>query len=199
MSITAMAKAKNESTVGDLNSFLTGAAKPKGKKKSETPEILGHGELADRVVAAHAEMKDKEAAYKLVEGELVDVVFAQYQANANSGDFSKSYNIPGATTEGCQVSYKDQFKAFPIDQKPMLEELLGDEFNTHFEISRKLTAANPTDADIKALIAALGEERFKKIFEIKIEVSAKPDMDRKQFTLPELCRPEQYKPSTKVR
>lgn len=196
-----MAKAKTEA-VADINAFLTGAATPKGKKsKPEIPEIEGKGELSDRVAKAHKEKKDAEAAYVLVEGELVELVRKRYEQGAKPGEtFHGTYNIPGDTTGGCQVSFKDQFKPMGIDQQPMLVELLGQEkFDENFTIARKLTAENPTDADIKLLIAALGEEKFKKLFAIKIEVAAKPDMDRNQFALPEMCRPEQYKPSTKMR
>lgn len=194
-------KTKKNGTVADVSAFLTGnanAATPKGKKNG-IPEISGIEDLADRTFEANKAMKDAEATFRALEAQVLDTTSAEYVSRAKSGDFSKSYNIPGTVTPGVQVSYKDAFSDLPIESKAAIQEQLGDRFDTYFEEKRVLTLSDTSDGTIQLLLEKLGPETFKQIFAIKVALAAKPDMDRKQFDLPEDARPKQYKPSLKIR
>ena len=193
-----MAKAKM-----DVASFLinnAGAAKP--KSKSSIPELTDCGDLADRTHTAYLASKDAEAAFKALEGQVLELTAVAYEANARSGDFAKSLNLPGSKTPGVQVSYKDQFSALPIEQEAVLREQLGEKFDALFEQKRELSLVDTSDDTIKLLIKKLGEDEFRRIFAIKVTLATKPDMDRKQFDLPEgvamLSGLKQYKPALKI-
>lgn len=192
----------------DINvaDLLIGAATATGpaKGKSSVPEMTGHGALADKAAKAYKAMKDAEAEFRLVEGEVLEVTDAEYAKRSQAGDHTKSLNLKGETTSGVQLTYQDKFSALGIEQKPALMEQLGDNYGVYFEDSRKLTLKEECtdDATIKLLIEKLGVEEFKRIFDIKLAVVCKADMDRKQFDLPEglatLCGLKQAKASLKI-
>jgi len=195
-----MAKTKTVDVAGFLIANA-GAAKPK-KGKAGIPELTDCGDLADRTHAAYMANKDAEAAFKALEGQVLDLTSAAYEQHAKTGDFTKSFNIPGSNTPGVQVSYKDQFSALPIEQEAGLREQLGEKFDTYFEQKRELSLVDTSDDTIKLLIKKLGEDEFRRIFAIKVTLTTKPDMDRKQFDLPEgvamLSGLKQYKPALKI-
>jgi hypothetical protein len=189
-----------EDTSAALNELLMGAAeKPKSKKGSGTPELSGHGELADKAYEAYKAQKSAEAEFAALEGQLIEATQAVYEAGARQGGFEKTYNVVGLTTPGCQVVRQDKFKSQPITAAKGLKEQLGDKFDQYFEVKRELTVEDPSDATVQLLLAKLGEADFKRIFQIKLTVEAKDDMDRRQFELAEDVRPAQYKPSVKIR
>jgi hypothetical protein len=194
-----MAKQNKNST--NVSDFLSGAATPKAKsgKKNGIPEIEGQGELADRAYNANKAMKDATATYKALEAQILDVTAEEYEARAGSGDFTKTLNVQGVATPGVQVSYKDAFSDIPIEEKEALVERLGDRFEQYFEEKRVLTLSDTSDATVKLLLDKLGEDTFRQIFEIKVSIATKADMDRRQFDLPEDVRPAQYKASVKIR
>jgi hypothetical protein len=166
------------------------ASGPKGKSAG-VPEVTGHAKLADKVHRAYKEAKDAEAAFRLVEGELLEVTDAEYEKRSKAGDHTKSMNLPGTETGGVQVVYQDKFSALSIEQEPGLKDALGaDVYATMFEQARELKVKKKhTDAaGIKLLREKLGDELFLSIFEIKVTVVAKPDMDKKQFDIPEAVR-----------
>ena len=189
----------------DVVSFLianTGAPKPK-KGKAGVPELTDCGDLADRTHAAYVVSKDAEATFRALEGQVLDLTNAAYEQRAKSGDFTKSLNLPGSTTPGVQVSYKDQFSPLAIEQEAGLREQLGDEkFDTYFDQKRELTLVDTSDETIQLLLKKLGPDEFRRIFAIKVTLVTKADMDRKQFDLPEgvaaLSGLKQYKPALKI-
>jgi hypothetical protein len=192
-----MAKAKNV----DVSDFLSSnaGAKSKGGKKNGIPELTEHGELADRVANASKAMKDSKAAFAAVEAQLLDITAVEYEQRATSGEFTKTLNVQGVATSGVQVTYKDMFSAIDIEEKAELEERLGDRFALFFEEKRVLTLTDTSDAAIQLLLEKLGPETFKQLFEIKVSIGAKGDLDRKQYDIPEDIRPTQAKASVKVR
>lgn len=163
---------------------------PKGKK-SETPEIEGHGELADKVHRAYKEMTDSAAAFRLVEGELLEITDAEYARLSKAGDHTKSLDLPGTETGGVKVVYQDKFSALAIEQEPGLKAALGAElYATLFEQARELKVKKKhTDTKgISKLREKLGDALFLEIFDIKVTVVAKADMDKNQFEIPEAVR-----------
>jgi len=195
-----MAK-KASKNVGNVSDFLAGnaGAAPKKGKKGAIPVVEGQEELADRAYKANTEMKDATASYKALEAQILDITAEEYEAMAQSGDFSKTFNVQGVATPGVQVSYKDAFSAIPIEEKDELQEKLGDRFDTYFEEKRDLSLVDTSDETIQLLLEKLGQDEFRRIFEIKVSIVAKADMDRKQFDLPDDVRPAQYKASVKIR
>jgi len=184
----------------DVSDFLaasTGATKP--SKKKAIPE-LDCPALADLTYAAYVASKDAEATFKALESQVVELTSAAYAQHAQSGEFTKSLNIPGTTSAGVQVSYKDQFSAIPIEQEPDLKEALGEKFDTYFEQKRDLSLVDTSDETIQLLIKKLGPDEFRRIFAIKITLTCKADMDRKQFELPVAATAiiKQYKPALKI-
>jgi hypothetical protein len=189
-----------EDTSAALNDLLMSAAeKPKAKKGSGTPELSGHGELADKAYEAYKAQKSAEAEFAALEGQLIEATQAVYEAGARQGGFEKTYNVVGLTTPGCQVVRQDKFREIPIDQLQVLKDGLGDKFSQYYEVDRRLTLSDTSNETIALLIEKLGEETFKRIFEIKLAVVTKQDLDRRQFEIPEDLRPTQYKPSVKIR
>lgn len=186
----------------DVAAFLEGnaggAPKKKGKKDA-IPEIDTAKALADKANKANKALKDAKATLAAVEAEVLEITGPKYEARAKSGDFTKSFNLAGEATPGVQVSYKDAFSAFPIEEKGRLQEALGERYSQYFETKREITVSDTSDDTVKLLLEKLGAEEFKRIFQIGVSVVAKADMDRKQFELPEIVRPVQHKASVKVR
>jgi hypothetical protein len=178
---------KTAAKTPNINDFLTanaGKVAPKGKKGS-VPVLSSATALGDRCYRAYVEMKDAAAAFKAVEGEVLDLTNGEYEKRAKSGDFTKSFNLVGEETEGVQVVYSDKFSALPIEAEEGLREQLGEDFDTHFEQKREITLNDTSDETVALLIKKLGAETVAKLFAIKLSIVAKPDMDRRQFDLPE--------------
>jgi len=194
-----MAKQK-KTIINDVSALLAGLNNTENpKKKSDIPEIIGHEEQADRAYEAYKAAKDAEAVYAAVEAEIVEIAAKEYQNRTTSGEFTKSMDFPGKETLGVQVTYKDQFSAFPITEKENLRNCLGDQFDVYFQEKRDLSLVDTSDETIQLLLGKLGEETFRRIFSVKITIITKPDMDRKQFELPEDVRPKQCKAAVKIR
>lgn len=198
--------AKSATKKLDVTSFLTEHAAPKGKKgKPEIPVLEGHEALADRAYGAYRAFKDAEAGFKAVEGEVLGLTGVEYEKRSKGGEHTKSLDIPGGETPGVQVSYADKFSALDVKQEAGLREQLGSKFDAYFEQKRTLTlkADSTDDATIKMLLEKLGPEGFRRLFDIKIELVCKSDMDRKQFEIPEavraLCGLKQSKAALKIR
>jgi hypothetical protein len=186
----------------DVSSFLQANATktPTKSKKHAIPVVEGHGQLADKCREAYTTMKDAEATFKAIEEEVLTKVSPEYEACALRGEFTKTFNVEGTTTSGVQISWKDSFTAIKIEEKPTLQEELGDRFDTYFEEKREVSLADTSDAAIQSLIAKLGPDDFQKYFSVKLSLIAKADMDRKQFDLPTSVRNRvnQYKPALKI-
>lgn len=181
----------------DLNSFLaTASGKPKKKGRRETPVVNGYEDLADKAHRAYKAFKDAEVEFRQAEGALYEHIAPLYEQGALNGDFSKSFNVSGDETGGVQFKWQDRFKPCSYQQGAVLLSVLSEvKLRQHYMVSRKLTAVEPSDQDIRDLIAALGEDRFKAMFKIVMGYQAKPGMDEAQFRLPVEARPEQYKAS----
>jgi hypothetical protein len=156
--------------------------------------------LHDQVAEAYTAFKDAEAAFRAIETELLQKTDALYAANALDGSFSKSFNLPGRQTTGVQVTYQDRFSAIPDSNEEDLKALLGAKYSQYFEESRQLQLSDTSDQTIDLLTKKLGEETFLKLFKIKLTITAKPDMDRRQFDLDDASRAylKQFKASVKL-
>lgn len=195
---------KSKTSTLDISSFLTNNASPKKSGKSTIPELTDVADLADKAHNAYREMKDAEAAFKLLEADVLKRTNSEYASHAKKGSFTKSFNLPGSDTPGVQISYSDKFSDLDKSQEEGLREQLGDRYDSFFEESRTLVLKDTAtdDETIQELIAKLGEDMFKRVFNITVKLSVKADMDRKQFELPEgladLCGLKQNKPTLKI-
>jgi len=183
----------------DVSAFLLGnAAAPKKAGKKEHPELKDSGALADATYAAYKAVKDAEAHFRALEGQLLEIVTPEYQSRVKS-DFQGTFNIAGEETPGVQISFKDAFKKIPIERQAELQEILGDHFGDFYFQKRDLSLTDTSDETITMLMEKLGDDTFRAVFKIDLSVGTVPGMDRKQFELPEEARPEQYKGALKIR
>lgn len=186
-----------------VNDFLTANAGTTPKKGKRDIPVLNASTLADDTANAYREMKDAEAEYRALEAKVIELTGPEYERRAKANEFTKSFDLPGATTEGVQVSYSDKFSDLPAEAEEGLREQLGDEaFDANFESKRVLTLSKTDDATIALLRKKLGDDTFRDIFDIKLSLAVKPDMDRRQFDLDEGVRTlsglKQAKPSVKL-
>jgi len=188
----------------DVTALLVSVASaPTSKKGKGVPELPGHEALADRASKAYKAMKDAAADYALVEADILAVTGPEYEARSRRGEHSKSFDLPGVMSKGMQVVYQDKFSDLDIAQEAGLRDQLGEKFDTYFEQKRKLTLKEDAtdDKTIQALLKLLGPDEFRRIFEVKITLGCKDDMDRKQFEIPEGIRTlaglKQAKPGVK--
>lgn len=224
-----MPKSKNQTEIAalskDINKFLASKVTSRKKRASNVPEIelelsllciCGSENqegsavcascnqplsLVDRVYEAYTRAIDAKASFDVLEAELLEQVYPEYEAGAKS-DFNKTYNLAGTNTPGVQVSYKDSFKEIPLEKESFLRERLGDKFNQYFEQVRKISLLDTSNDTISLLLEKLGEETFARIFKIEMSVGTRTDMDRRQFELPEDIRKnvcQQYKAALKIR
>src|SRR5277367_6115440 len=162
------------------------------KKKSTVPELGAYSHLADKVAEAKVNLQDAEAVFGSLEGELITHIRQEYEQAANAGDFSKSFNVLGANSDGVQVTFTDRFSAIPGDMEEQLKGNLAatygdggvESFRTYFEEKRSLSLTKTDDDTIKMLLEKLGEKTFTEIFKINVTINPKKDMDRNQFDLP---------------
>lgn len=185
--------------MSNVSNLLKANKSEAGKPGSSVP-VLKADALYDSMFTAYTHFKDAEASYRALEAELLQRTDEMYAENAQNGTFSKSFNLPGLQTPGVQVSYKDQFTAIPVENEENLKSLLGDKYSQYFDEKRELQLVDTSDDAINQLIAALGEDKFLKMFSIKLTISAKKDMDRRQFDMNTNARAflKQYKASVKL-
>lgn len=169
------------------------------KGTSKVPSISPDS-LHDAVYTAYTTFRDAEAAFRAVEAELLAKVDGIYAENAKHGVFSKSFNLPGFETPGVQVTYQDRFSAIPSENEETLKIMLGDKYNEFFDEKRELSLSDTSDSTVELLMKKLGEDLFLRLFNIRLTISAKKDMDRKQFSLSDDARSfiKQFKASVKL-
>jgi hypothetical protein len=185
----------------NVTDFLKTKKLTETKKKSTVPELGGYAHLADKVAEAKVNLQDATAVFGSLEGELITHIRQEYEQAAESGDFSKSFNVLGASSDGVQVTFTDRFSAIPGDMEDTLQKsVTGDQYKTLFEEKRVLTLAKTDDDTIKMLVEKLGEKTFSDIFKINVSIAPKKDMDRNQFKLPAEVRSllNQAKPGVKL-
>jgi hypothetical protein len=177
------------------------ATRAETKKKSTVPVITDFTELADEVSKRKQVLKDAEALYGVAESMLEKHARDLYVAAAESGDFTKSLTFQGGETPGVMVTYQDKFSALPGESEETLKKSLTKaDFDMYFEERRQLSLSRTDDATIGLLVEKLGEEVFASIFDVKLTLVPKGDMDRNQFSLPPKVRAmlKQAKASVKL-
>lgn len=194
--------AKKSAAAIDVDAILgvAAASSAEAKSASKVPHVSGYEDIADEIVKLYKQAEDAEAAFRKKEADLISQVNALYEKYASQGNFSKSFNIAGDDTPGVQVTYRDQFTSIPAEKEPELKSALGADYELFFKKSRDISVKVTDDDTVKLLISKLGKEDFLRIFDVKLNVLAKPDMDRKQFNLPAPVREclRQYKPGVKI-
>ena len=186
-------------------------AKPKSASAAKTSKIAAV--VTDAVKAAvdafiriKAELARLEAEQKDQAEVIRDSVRPQQDKLAYSGSYSKSFDVAG-TAGSVVYTTTDRFSVpKEADAQAALQTLLGKKFDEFFEQKRTITfkAADNTVlmGKIMKAITASGLE-ISDVFDVVDALTAKPDLDRKQYELPEaklaefrtLCR--QYSASVK--
>lgn len=204
------------------------ASKPKRSVGKENPEIDIHTEgevvcsfckkevkvegwkcvecnaplsLVDRCYFAYQDAKDAKAVFDAYEQQLLKIFSLEYEEAALAGEFSKTFNFVGRLTPGVQFSAKDQFKSIPLEKEEALKKICRGDYEKFFQQERKLSLRDTSDEAIEELLSSLGEEKFKTLFNVSVSLTTKPDMDARQFSIPEKAKLQldQYKPSMKIR
>lgn len=165
------------------------------------PSCKASTNLADFIFLAYINAKDAKSQFDVLEKQLIDQVRISYQDFAEDGKFSKTFDVSGTDYPGVQLSFKDAWIEIPIEKEKGLKQKLGPEYDQYFEQKRELSLRDTSDKTIGYLMETLGEEKFYELFQIKVSIGCKPDMDRKQFKLPLEVQMAlvQHKPALKPR
>lgn len=207
MATTANKQAQNnnaEPANTNVSDFLKGAAAPKAKAKGKSgvPTVEGSEELTDKVAKLYQEFKTAESDFRAEEAKLLEVSRAEYEKRSRSGNHAKTMNYAGKESGGVQIVYQDRFTAMSGDSETTLRQELGENYSTYFEQKRELELSDTSDATIQELLSVLGPDKFRAMFNIKISIVCKDDMDKNQFRIPQTIRElaglTQYKASIKV-
>ena len=164
---------------------------PKAKNKviaTVTNEIRND---VDLFVQNKAEIARITAEKDAAEERIIDHVRAEQDALGRSGNFTKSLQVLGNTSD-VLYSTSDRFST-PKDEEAQeaIEKLLGKEryedwFETRRVITLKKEAAEDQDflQKLMKLVAAAGMS-LGEVFNVVDTLMAKPDLDRKQYELSE--------------
>lgn len=185
-----------------ISDFLADQAVHRKPKKKVRPELQSLQKEVDSVVKACLALQEAKIAFNAARQRLLEKVTPAYEEHARSGKFSKTFDVAGEDTPGVQVSYKDCFRIIPLEKEVLLKKMLGDRYDYFFFQAREISLKDVSDATVTVLLAKLGPEDFKKFFSIELWVGTQPDMDQKQFELPDeirLTAVQQYQPSLKLR
>lgn len=157
--------------------------------------------LVDRTYQAYCALQSAKATFEALEAQLLEQVRPEYREAAMEGDFSKTLNVAGQETSGVQFSFKDAFTTIPAEKEDVLREKVGEKYDNYFYQKRDISVADTSDEVVSLLLDKLGADDFTRLFKIQTSVGTKPDLDRKQFSLPQSAQLiiQQYKPSMKLR
>jgi len=173
----------------DVDEFLNEiATTKKSKGKSDMPEITGKEDLVDELIDLYQTWKDAEASFRSQESDLLQAAKEVYEERFKMQKFAKSFAFLGKVHSAMKVTFKDKFSDLQKNTEPRLRELLGEKFDSFFEKKREIKLLDTSDETVSLLVEKLGPEKFKDIFQIEVKIKVKPDMDRRQFELPQEIR-----------
>lgn len=187
---------QNSNSVADLLNKV--AKKTDSTKKSKVPIIDDsnfHSEVNDFVIK-NREFKNAKTAMELA-GEAIMARGSEWYTEQKGNLNSVKY----AGTEGnVLVTYKDSFSKITPEIAEDLKKTLKGKFDDYFQEKRTIALKETNDDAIDYLLKTLGEEKFVEIFEVKIDTVVVPDMDKKQFELPDSARSliSQFKPALRA-
>lgn len=138
-----------------------------------------NSELADQLIALLNQAKSIAGQIAALKEKAVAHASVEYNLNGMSDKFSKSVILPGNTTPGVEVSFKNQYG---IDDKvaAVLKALLGKNFKDLFEKEVTCSISFNSEAALKRFIASLNEDDLKQVATSVKYVPAK-DADQCQF------------------
>lgn len=172
----------------DVDQFLDTISTTRTAKKSKVPDVTGQEDVVDELVDLYHEKANAEAVFRAKEETLLKEAFDSYQEAIKQQRFTNSFNFVGKRHNGMLVSFKDAFSALPKESEQHLKSTLGDNFSSFFEKKREITLLDTSDETVSLLLEKLGPDTFKRIFKTEIKIKPRPEMDRKQFELPEEVR-----------
>jgi hypothetical protein len=164
---------------------------PKSTTKKITASVTKSIQATvDTFVNNKAQIKALEAAQADAEAVIIEHVRPQQDEHAFRGDFSKSFLVPGNTTN---VTYntRDSFSV-PQDEETLKEvrKITGEKKYSEFFTSKPsigIKSSILTNDAVMNKIAAACEKAglsLGEIFESTVKVIAQDDLDVKQYTLP---------------
>ena len=190
--------AKKTVTAPAMNAFdsIAQSAPPKASKKSEKPVAVVNDEVREAVdtfLKTKASIKAAEHDLALAEEIIISHVRPQQDKNARSGNFSKSYAVPG-TVDGVEVTYvtSDKFSV-PNDKivQDHIKDTVGEKrFAEMFTKVRTIALRSEVVEDSKAIdkivaaCTAAGID-LATTFNVVDVLKANKDLDLKQYELTE--------------
>jgi predicted transcriptional regulator len=161
-------------------------------KKSDLSDLLKRIELLEKQIGASpVKDKAKTAKKKAVEEDLVNEARIQHQSICEQNK-SVSASIKLVTDDGDNIQIdiaKNQYKKIKKSMQPELKKIFGEEMESCFtnEISVKLTNDALEDKEILTkLIKAVGQENFKKYFEVEQILKPTEKMHEGRFLDPKI-------------
>jgi hypothetical protein len=186
-------KPKVTAPTDDFMDAIESIAAPKepttNGKKDKMTQVELPADLKIKV-DEYVEAKKKEREYKTAkenrQDSILEFVKDRYEADGLSGNFQKSYRVPGVNETVTFVS-TDRFSNPSAEEIPVLKELLGDRFDDF--VSKKTVVSIKEEVmstpELRAeLISYVPKEVFGKFFKADVYYSTADEFDRKLFSLP---------------
>lgn len=162
----------------------------------------------DTIINHKAKIKQIKAELDIAEQTVIEHVQPQQEAQARSGNYSKSFYVEG---EKGSLTYTTQDKftiAKDEEVHNAIENLLGKDFDNFVQYKRTITLlpkVQDNAALINKIVKAITDAGIdlEEAFEVKDVLVTQPDVDKKQYELPASKLTEfqtlvkQYKPALK--
>ena len=203
------ATAKQQVPSFDVNSIISGAAKPKTNgSKSKVPEISvppETQELMTEVRKIKEEIESLESIFSMKEAQLIERVSPIREDLCLQGYIS-SIKIPDTENRLSTLSWKDAYSKVDIGNAETLSNIIGSKYPEYFATQLNITVRDTSEGSLSELIQLVGPEQFAKFFEVERHIKPTSRYTTEFFTA---FKPEerialksivrQYKPALKVK
>lgn len=162
---------------------MNSAASSKDTARNEVVSISDATDLVDRTVRMKRELAALGEQYNETESELIERARTVYESYRKKGSYTSSVTCVGKTTDGLVVIFADKFSPLPVEMEKDLRKL-DPRYDDHFcEVRDIKLKSDATDADIETIIKALGEDNFKRLFDVSIKIGTRKGLARVYETL----------------
>lgn len=188
----ATPKAAPSTSLDDLLDSANSAGS--SKKKSEVPVL----EITDPVITekmaswaqANKDIDTAQAVKASIESELLpSAVNFHQKVVGETRKVPSTVKLNSPTINMLVDVAKNQYKAIPLTDKEKVQTVFGDEFDQCFVVSTEISLSDAALADKETLIKvikAVGEENFKKYFDVKRVLKPTEALHIGRFTDPSL-------------
>lgn len=192
--INGQANDKTSDTLDILNQMTPSPA----KSKSKVPVIVdkAFSAIVDKALALYRALKDAESNFDIVKQQVIERGKTEYDQNKG---LISSFKLQG-TKDTIMVSFKNQFKDIPMENRDALVNKLNGSYDKFFRDVFEIKIKDPSISKIQEIMNLVGKDKFMEIFELKKKViKVSNNMNTMQYNLPEDVRPfvEQYQGSIK--